>query len=387
MSTPTGAIYRYYLYRAFAAEGFVYPIITIYALAQGLDLADVGLATGAFFLGRLAGEIPTGYIGDRIGRRNGLIVGSLLLSVTHVGFALSETLVAFVVIYGFWGFAGTFRSGTGDAWLYDLLDDHDATAAFTRIRGRSTGMFYLSAATTALAGGVLYEFNQDAPFFAAAISTTVAAAVVSTLPVPEITSTQDRFSLVAARETLRTIVTVPRLRFFVLMSGIVLAVPETVEVFVQPIATDLGFRPSSLGPLYAGLMGTAAAGSWLASSIERAVGISKWFLLAPAGFSLLLLTTIPLPIIALPAFFVSRGFNTATETLATTFVNEQIASIGRATLLSGVSMVYALLYFLARATGGTIADRTTPLIAISLVGVVSVVVVVSTRLGADPFGY
>ncbi|MDY6818759.1 MAG: MFS transporter, partial [Halobacteriales archaeon] len=317
MATPTRAVYRYYLYRGLAAEGFVYPIITIYALAQGLDLADVGLATGVFFLGRLAGEIPTGYIGDRIGRRNGLVVGSLLLSVTHIGFALSETLVAFVTIYGFWGVAGTFRSGTGDAWLYDLLDDHDATVTFTRIRGRSTGMFYISAATTALAGGVLYEFNQDVPFFAAAISTTLAAVVVSTLPVPEITHSQGRFTLPKAIQTLRTIVTAPKLRLFVVMSGIVLAVPETIEVFVQPIAIDLGFQPSTLGPLYAGLMGTAAVGSWLASPIERTFGTSGWFLLAPVGFSLLLLTTIPFAVIALPAFFVSRGFNTATETLAT----------------------------------------------------------------------
>ena len=385
MAVTRSLVLRFYAYRAFVAEGFIYPIITIYALSQGLSLADVGLATGAFFLGTLLGEVPTGYVGDRVGRRNSLVLGALTISLTHVGFAFADAAAAFVLVYAFWGVAATFRSGSADAWLYDTLAERESSERYTHVRGRATSAFYVSAATTALAGGLLYEVRPSLPFFATAGLTAVAAVVVATLPEPNATSADDGFSLAEARSALRTVVSNRQIGAFVLLSGTVLAVPETVEVFVQPVAQTVGFRPATLGPLYAGLMVAAATGSWTAPLVERWVGTARWFTAGPvllAGF--LLLATL-LPLAAIPAFFLARGFNTTTTTLGSTFVNDRIPSVGRATTLSGVSMAYALAFFCARATGGAVASVTSPLLAVALVGLLAIGVVVTVRAVADPF--
>jgi hypothetical protein len=385
MSSRPALVYRYYLYRALVAEGFVYPIITIYALTQGLSFADIGLATGSFFLGILLGEVPTGYIGDRIGRRNSLALGAVVISLTHIGFALAETLVAFVGLYTFWGFASTFRSGSADAWLYDILVERDESETYTHVRGRATSVFYVSAATTALLGGFLYEVNPSFPFLAAAGLTALASIVVMTLPEPDVTKKSDRFSLGEARAALGTVVSNRRLGMFVVLSAIVLSVPETIEIFVQPIMFGMGVRPAMLGPLYAGLMAAAAIGSSQADVIKRWIGTARWFTVGSVALAVVLLFAVAFPVVVVLAFFLGRGVNTATDTLGSTFLNDLIASRGRATALSGVSMVYALVFFFARAVGGTVASITSPLTALAVFGSLAVVALLGIRSVADPF--
>lgn len=396
MTDRSALVYRFFLYRALVAEGFVYPIITIYALAQGLTFAAVGLATGVFFLGILIGEIPTGYLGDRIGRRNSLILGAVLLSITHIGFAFAETLVAFVGLYAFWGIAATFRSGSADAWLYDTLSDIAAdteerasrdrmSEAYTHIRGRATGAFYVSAATTALVGGLLYEIQPSLPFLAAAVTTALAALVVSTLPEPSVTQERESFSPAKAREALQVIVTDRRIGTFVLLSALILAVPETIEIFVQPVMLAMGIRPATLGPLYTGLMIAAAVGSSQAGRIRRWFGTERWYTIVPVALAGVLLLATQIPIVAVPAFFLARGVNMATDTLGNAFINDRIASHGRATALSGVSMVYALVFFLARASGGAVASVTSPLTALAAFGCLAVVVLFCVLTVSNPF--
>lgn len=360
-------IVQFYAYRAFVSEGVMYPIITIYALSQGLSFADIGVATGTYFLGMLIGEIPTGYLCDRIGRKNGLVIGAISQSAVHIGFALSNSVLAFVVFYGIWGVAATFRSGSADAWLYDLLQERDATDLYTRIRGRGLGLYYGSGAATALFGGVLYTIRPALPFLTAAGMTALAAIIVSTLPEP----TQGRsetFELAEARESLKMILTNPNLAAFTFISGVLMSIPTTVDVFVQPISLTVGFTTGSLGPLYAGLLVTASVGSFIAPLVQRHFGIARWFVFSPFVLVLALSATIPVHALAIPIFFFSRLFNTTTATLGSTYLNERIETSGRATTLSGVSMVYGLLYFVARSTGGALAAETSPFVSITTVG-------------------
>ncbi|WP_233737823.1 MFS transporter [Halocatena pleomorpha] len=363
----------------------MYPILTVHALAQGLDLAGVGLAAGTFFLGTLVGEIPTGYIGDRLGRRNGLALGAALVSVTHVGFALADSLAGFILCWSFWGVAATFRSGSTDAWLYDTLVDAEATSRYTNVRGQSTSVFYVAAAVTALCGGLLYESWAVLPFAAAAAMTTLGGLVVLTLPEPDAHTSAEGFSPSEAVDALTTVLTTSQLRIFVVISAVVLAVPETIEVFVQPVALSVGFTPTLLGPLYAGLMIAAAVGSALAAPIAERLGIGAWFTLGAAGLAGVLLLASTLPVVAVLVFFVSRSANTVSDTLGSTYLNNRLDSQGRATALSGVSMIQALIFVLARSTGGALAEVTTPMTALAVLGMFATFTVLLIRALVDPF--
>lgn len=386
LSLVRSPIRRFFVYRFFTAEGFVFPVVMLLLLDRGLSLGGMGIATGAFFAGTLMGEIPTGYVGDRIGRRNGLLASSILIALTHVAFSFAATLVAFVAIYWFWGVAATFRSGTTDAWLYDALAERDETGAFTQTRGRSAAMYYASAGITAIVGGTLYELDPRFPFIAAAVWTTVGAMVCATLPEPDTEHDPGGFTLGEARVALTEFASNPTLRAFVLLVAATLVVMETLDIFVQPISRDvLGMSPTQIGPLYAALLLVAAGASDRAEWVRTRFGIAGWFWVAPILMAASLVVAVWLPLAAIPAFFLGRGLKSLTHTLASTYLNDRIASSGRATVLSAASMVYALTYVAARAVGGELADQTSALVAMAAFGVASVVVTTGIRLWNSPF--
>ena len=81
------------------------------------------LLSGVIFLG----EIPTGFITDKIGYRKSLILAQVLLfgarSLLLAAF-VSRSLALFVVEAVVEGIAACFTSGTGSAYLYDLYGEN-----------------------------------------------------------------------------------------------------------------------------------------------------------------------------------------------------------------------------------------------------------------------
>lgn len=107
------------------------------------------LLSGVIFLG----EIPTGFITDKIGYRKSLIWAQVLLlgarSLLLAAF-VSESLALFVVEAVVEGAATCFTSGTGSAYLYDLYGENGYLAKTAHAGNFGTAGFIIS--TVAYAG-------------------------------------------------------------------------------------------------------------------------------------------------------------------------------------------------------------------------------------------
>ena len=107
------------------------------------------LLSGVIFLG----EIPTGFITDKIGYRKSLILAQVLLlgarSLLLAAF-VSRSLVLFVVEAVVEGIAACFTSGTGSAYLYALYGEHGYLAKTAHAGNFGTAGFIIS--TVAYAG-------------------------------------------------------------------------------------------------------------------------------------------------------------------------------------------------------------------------------------------
>lgn len=107
------------------------------------------LLSGVIFLG----EIPTGFITDKIGYRKSLILAQVLLlgarSLLLAAF-VSRSLVLFVVEAVVEGIAACFTSGTGSAYLYALYGENGYLAKTARAGNFGTAGFIIS--TVAYAG-------------------------------------------------------------------------------------------------------------------------------------------------------------------------------------------------------------------------------------------
>ena len=107
------------------------------------------LLSGVIFLG----EIPTGFITDKIGYRKSLILAQVLLlgarSLLLAAF-VSRSLVLFVVEAVVEGIAACFTSGTGSAYLYALYGENGYLAKMAHAGNFGTAGFIIS--TVAYAG-------------------------------------------------------------------------------------------------------------------------------------------------------------------------------------------------------------------------------------------
>ena len=99
------------------------------------------------------GEIPTGFITDKIGYRKSLILAQVLLfgarSLLLAAF-VSRSLALFVVEAVVEGIAACFTSGTGSAYLYDLYGENGYLVKTAHAENFGTAGFIIS--TVAYAG-------------------------------------------------------------------------------------------------------------------------------------------------------------------------------------------------------------------------------------------
>lgn len=107
------------------------------------------LLSGVIFLG----EIPTGFITDKIGYRKSLILAQVLLLGARsllLAAYVSQSLALFVVEAVVEGIAACFASGTGSAYLYDLYGENGYLVKTAHAGNFGTAGFIIS--TVAYAG-------------------------------------------------------------------------------------------------------------------------------------------------------------------------------------------------------------------------------------------
>lgn len=356
MSRSLGAVVRrYYLYKAAATLGFLSPVWVVLLEQRGLTFTEIALLDAAFYATILLAEIPTGYVGDRIGRRNALVVSSSAVGLAAVGFGFAETTVEFLVVYLAWGVAQTFRTGNESAWLYDTLASSGEAASFSRIRGRGQAVLFAVTAAAALTGGYLATNSLVWPFLATGAVNFVAGVVLLGLPEPEVEVDSPTLGLGdAGRAILR--LTRPRLRGFVAFVALFLAVGWTADLYVQPISTRAGVSLVGLGALYAVMTAGSAITSNFAGAIRDRFGGTRTLIVLPfvaaIGYTLFAITTA----VAVPAFVLARGLLSLAQPLAEHHVNEHTPSLGRATVLSGFSMAVSLVTIPLKLLSGPMAD-------------------------------
>lgn len=367
-SLPSRAVLKYYVFMATNTAALSVPIWVVFLRSRGLSFTEIVVLDAIWWLGIVGGEVPTGYLADRIGWRESLLVGNLVRAVGVVAMGLSNTFPALVGVYLLWALGSTMQSGSADAWLYELLDERVGTEAFTRVRGRGNALTLAVGAVAAVAGGYIATSGLRLPFYANGALWLVGTAVLATFPAVTV-DPDDRVTAAEAVPLLRERLLSGDLRRFVLWVGVVLGGAQAVARLTQPVSVDLGIPIAGLGWLYALFTLLAAVASARAAWIRDRIGVDGWFLLAPAALGTLFVGAWVVPLVALPGFVAVRAVKAATTPLANGYVNDRIGTAGRATVLSGVSMAYSLVKIPFSLLGGVLADASAPLVAIGALGV------------------
>ncbi|MFC7046085.1 MFS transporter [Halobacteriaceae archaeon GCM10025711] len=394
---PVASVFKYYLYKATKAVEFYRPVMYLYFLSQGLSFTHIATLEALYNLTTVLGEVPTGYVGDRVGRRNSLLVGTALITVTLVGIGFASTFAALAVLFVAWSMGYNFRSGSEDAWLYDTLTEDLSESEFARVRGRGESVALVVGAGAAVVGGYLGGIDLAYPFFVAAGVTGLGLPALLTMSEPATyeDATPDRLSLSRTLGIVRDAVTRRQLRSFILYYYVLFAaVLYLVFIFLQPIfetvAVDVGLPREQVEPVlgwyYAAISLVAAGLSYQAGAIKERVGLKTWFLTLPFVVAGALVAMYVVPVLALPAMLFARGIADTTRALASQYVNDRIESVGRATVLSAMAMVSGLAVIPFQLASGALSDYSSPLAALAVAGVVLAVGSLVVILWESPVG-
>lgn len=378
---PPSVVSKYYLYQAMRTFGFFWPVFTLFLLARDLSFTQIALLNSISAGFVVVGEIPTGYIADRIGRRNSMIVSSVLYASSILGFAVAQSFAGFVILWIVWAFAQTFRSGAGAAWLYETLEDRLDESEYTRVRGRGGSVNKWLSAVMMLSAGPLYGVDQRLPFVAAGVLNAAAVVILFTMPKTSAfdgeNPSEETFSVVDALPLIREQLSQPPLRSFVVYAAVFFGVLRAADEFIQPVAVNVAGVPvSAIGTLYAGFTAVSAVASYFAGDIEDML-TTRWALVGLTTFTAVALV-VPafLPVLALPMFFIMKSMNTVVHPIVSGYINDHAESLGRASLLSAASLVYALFRFVLQPVGGVVADRLSPLWGFAALGGLFIIVAV-----------
>jgi MFS family permease len=408
----SGSVLKYYLFKATEAVEFYRPIMYLY-LAQSLSFTQIVIIEALYNVTTVVGEIPTGYVGDRIGRRNSLAVGTALIAGTLAGLAFAGSFLVFALLFICWSLGYNFRSGTEDAWVYETLSDVAASEEFSRVRGRGQSIALTAGVGASLVGGYLGDIDLSYPFLAAAGFTAVGFLFVLTLDEPETYEESDASDLGfgEAWEIVKTALRKRRLRAFILYYFVLFsAVTYLVFIFLQPVfesvLVDLGIDISYtipvpgrddytlhvspdnvstlLGGYYAAINLVSAGVSYKIDAIRERIGLRRWFVAVPLLVGTLLVAMLVYPPIALVALFVGWGSVEPTRVLAGQYVNDRIETLGRATVLSAMAMVSGLTVIPFQLGSGVLSDIISPRIALVVAGGVLIVGSVTILLWESP---
>jgi MFS family permease len=357
---------RYFVYTALKGFGFgLLGAMWVIFLTQhrGLSLAQASLVDVMFFVAAAFGEVPTGIIADRFGRKTSLIAGSALLGAGILGWTFAPTLPLIMLSYFGMGVGFTCLSGAEDALFYESIQLAGRADDYTRLAGKAGAVMLGTLAVGSAASGLLASINLITPMLICGLSLLVMLGVVLTLKEPQIKEQSGDPARRSFGAILRQSLTLMRARPTLLYPMIYLALVPiasfiTETLFLQPQALLLGVPLAGIGLLVMAVQLTDMLGSNWSDRFKVLVGERRLIAIAPAVVLISLIVLAAFQELPVLVFIAVIGFFTSViRPILLNWIQSEVSDDVRATVISMNSLMNTVIAAISQPTLGFIADK------------------------------
>ena len=361
---------------------FYMPIVVPFYESNGLSMKDIMILQAVYSIAIVVLEIPSGYLADVIGRRKTLILGAIFGTFGFATYSFSYGFLGFLIAEIILGIGQSCISGADSAMLYDSLLERGEEKKYTRFEGRITSIGNIAEAVAGILGGVLAGITLRAPYIAQSFVAFIALPAAITLVEPA-----RKVPLIKAG--FMEIVRIARFALFqdrplrrnILFSAITGTATLTMAWFAQPFFKYTNIDIMWFGLLWTSLNLTVAITSYTAHYFERKLGQTRSILmislLIPMGYLALSRFHLSSGLIILYLFYLVRGY--ATPVLKD-YINRITASNIRATVLSVRNFIVRLLFAITGPLLGWIKDIYSLPQALTLAGIIFLVLSIFTAI-------
>jgi len=330
---------------------------------RGLSLAQAALVDVMFFVAAAFGEVPTGIVADRFGRKTSLIAGAALLSVGILGWTFVPTLPLIMLSYFGMGVGFTFLSGAEDALFYESVQLAGRADDYTRLVGRAGAAFQGALALGSVASGLLASITLILPMLICGLSLLIMLGVVLTFKEPqtqEPSGSQARKSIGAIlRQSLALMRARPALLYPMIYLALVpIASFITETLFLQPQALLLGVPLAGIGLLVMAVQLTNMVGSNWSDRLKSLFGEGRLIYTLPVIILVSLIVLAAFQKLPVLVFIAVIGFFTSViRPILLNRIQNEVSNEVRATIISMNSLMNTVIAAISQPTLGFIADR------------------------------
>ncbi|MEU9484856.1 MFS transporter [Streptomyces decoyicus] len=342
------------------------PVFYAYQREAGLSDGQIFGIQSIYYIAFCLFEIPTGMVADRIGARNCLRAGAVVMTAANLAPVLAPSYTGFLVHFLAIAAGRSLTSGAASAYLYDGLAAEGAGEHYLKAEGQARALGLAAKVLCWPLVGPLMAVAHPTPYVLSAAS--AAGSLVCAMVLPrhaapghghrERASKTSRGGLAFLRDAttaLRCVWATPWLALLMVQGVAVFTLSRICQVnLFQPVLLDHGIPEGSHGGVLAAMTVAEAVASarpqWLGSRLSPVAWVS---LLSLAMAAALAGSTLggPWTVVALLCVFAAvTGF---AYPLQRKLVNDAIpAGAPRATLLSVESIVDRAVCALAAVAAG-----------------------------------
>jgi len=338
------------------------PVWIVFLTEQrGFSLSEVTGAEGLYLVGIVFLEVPTGAIADNWGRSKSLALGALCLAGATFIFAFTESFAVLLASFLLWSVAHTLMSGADSALLFDNLKVLGEEHRFERASGRGAACSWAGAGIGTLFGGPVAALTSIRFTILLGSATCVVAALAAVLISEAVRQEHEarpgyfHSIRLAFAETWHN----PVLRAVIFLTGTAAASLEAVHYLIQPYLIERGVEVGVwFSMLQVPTILFGAGGALLASSaLGRNRPFAAMLAIPLAGIGGYLLLAAGPGLSAYAVFPIMFALDSWLRPLAAGYINRQIGSERRATVLSMQGMVGSLALAALAPGAGYLTDE------------------------------
>ncbi|MEU8543848.1 MFS transporter [Streptomyces sp. NPDC048717] len=342
------------------------PVFYAYQKDAGLSDGQIFGIQSIYYVAFCLFEVPTGLIADRIGTRNCLWAGAVVMTAANLTPVLSASYTGFLVHFLAIAAGRSLTSGAASAYLYDGLRAEGCEEHYLKAEGTARALGLAAKVACWPLVGPLMTLAHPAPYLLSAVSAAGSLACVLALPrtavlagaagaagarsadAPGGTEKSRAVkrgrggSLGEAKAAFRSLASSPRLALLMVQGVAVFTLSRICQVnLFQPILLDHGIGEASHGGVLAAMTVAEAVGSarpqWLGRRLSPVAWVSVLSLVLAGTLACMTLGG-PWTVVALLCLFAAgAGFAYPVQRK---LVNDAVPPHApRATLLSVESIV------------------------------------------------
>jgi MFS family permease len=270
--------------RIFAAILGVYYLTVSDVTAQTIGLILLAGSVSGFIF-----EIPSGYVSDKIGHKEALVISRILMVVSTVFFLCANSVMLLVLGSVFLSASAAFLSGTGSAFMHETLQGLRREHEYAQVMGKVSSLGFAVPIVLMVSVPFLVSVSYKMPFVLALVIDLVGLFAALSLTVPHVPI--EEIEEVGVMNFRQVICEGYQLSYFsiALFSGIVSGVLFSVSGFRAPYQAVLQVPVIWYGVLFG--IGRVCASLMLAFSgrIKKHFTLPSFYLFQLVLYTLLML--------------------------------------------------------------------------------------------------